>query len=329
MLLNNWQQPVDMPNFKDKKSRNQKFKSRKYLGDIITSSAKVDENVKMRGEKGIGIANQILGILKEVSFGIYHFEMGILFRTSLLINGIIFNTEAMFSLTEKHLKTLEDCDNYFMRNFFNTETGTPIESFFIETSTIPIRFILQGRRMIYYWTILRKSEIELVKRVFLAQQEFPSKNGSDWASQVRQELTACSIFHTDTEIAAMSKYKFKKLVNSGISQLASEYLTNLQVKHSKSKYLHQEAEMKEYLKTDKLSLKEKQLLFKLKVRMTPNKTNFKSKYGNDLSCTLCEDENSVEDLPHLLACPFLVGHPKLSSKINSIKTDDIFGNLDS
>ena len=48
-------------------------------------------------------------------------------------------------------------------------------------------------------------------------------------------------------------------------------------------------------------MKEKQLLFKLKVRMTPNKNNFKSKYGNDLTCTLCKDENSLEDLPHLLA----------------------------
>ena len=70
-------------------------------------------------------------------------------------------------------------------------------------------------------------------------------------------------------------------------------------------------------------------MFKLKVRMTPNKINFKSKYGKDLTCKLCKDENSVEDLPHLLACPFLVGHPKLSSKINSIKIDDIFGNLES
>ena len=165
--------------------------------------------------------------------------MGILFRTSLLINGIMFNTEAMFSLTEKHLKTLEDCDNYLYENFVQ-------------------------HKMMYYWTILRKSEIELVKRVFLAQQEFPSKNGSDWASQVRQELTACSIFHTDTEIAAMSKYKFKKLVNSGISQLASEYLTNLQVKHSKSKYLHQEAEMKKIFKVRQIKSERKTTFVQVK-----------------------------------------------------------------
>ena len=58
--------------------------SEKYLGDVITSNAKIDENIKMRHDKGTGICNDILSILKEVSFGVYHFEMGLLFRTSQL-----------------------------------------------------------------------------------------------------------------------------------------------------------------------------------------------------------------------------------------------------
>ena len=151
--------------------------------------------------------------------------MGLLFPTSLLINGILFNTEAMFSLSSKHVEMLEVCEKYLMRNMFNAEMGTPIESFYIETSTLPLRFILQGRRILYFWTLLRKSECELVKRVFLALREFPAKNGSDWVSQVRQDLTDCEIFHTDEEISKLSKYKFKRLVNTQINQKASEYLT--------------------------------------------------------------------------------------------------------
>ena len=132
----------------------------------------------MRCDKGIGISNQILSTLKEVSFGTYYFEMAILFRTSQLVNGILFNTEAMFSIKEKHLSLLEESDKYLMRSLFDTEMCTPIEGYYIETSTIPFRFILQGRRVMYYWTILRKSESELVKQVFIAQQEFPDKNRS-------------------------------------------------------------------------------------------------------------------------------------------------------
>ena len=40
----------------------------KYLGNGITSNARMDDNIQMRHDKGIGIANQILSILTEVSF---------------------------------------------------------------------------------------------------------------------------------------------------------------------------------------------------------------------------------------------------------------------
>ena len=100
----------------------------KYLG------AKINENVLM--SRDTGISNQMI-VLKELYFGIYHFEMGLLFRTSQLLNGILFNTEAMSSLTSKHLDMLEECDKQLMRNIFNAEIGKPIESFFIETSTLP------------------------------------------------------------------------------------------------------------------------------------------------------------------------------------------------
>ena len=85
----------------------------------------------MRHDKGIGICNQILSLLKEVSFGVFHFEMGLLFWTTQLLNAILFNTEALFSITEKHVLLLENCDNYFMSSLFNVEIGTLIESFFL------------------------------------------------------------------------------------------------------------------------------------------------------------------------------------------------------
>ena len=297
----------------------------KYLGDIITSDTKIDENIKMRHDKGLGIANQILSILKEVSFGVFHFEMGLLFRTSLLLNGILFNTEVLFSMTEKHISVLEDCDKYLLRSLFNAEMGTPIESLFIETSTIPLRFVLKGRKIMYYWTLLRKSENELVKRVFSALQKFSTKN--DWYQQVRAEMSDCGINYSDEEIAKMNKFKFKNIVDKKIKDNAAQYLTSLQTKHTKSKLLHQSPIIKEYLTTEKLSTREKQLLFKLRTMTTPNKTHFKGKYKDDLSCTLCNDPNTEENLKHLLCCTYLMTDIQLSQGIKEIKYEDIFGNL--
>ena len=91
--------------------------------------------------------------------------------------------------------------------------GTPIESLFIETATVPLRFILQGRRIMYYWTILKKEENELVKRVFVAMKEFRTSN--DWLSQVESDLQSWDIQQTEAEMKAMSRYKFKTLVKKG------------------------------------------------------------------------------------------------------------------
>ena len=234
----------------------------KYLGDVITSNAKIDENIQMRHNKGIGICNQILSVLKEVSFGVFHFEMGLLFRTTQLLNGILFNTEALFSITEKHVLLLEDCDKYLMRSLFNAEMGNPIESFNIETSTVPLRFVLRGRRIMYYWTLLQKGQEELAKRVFLAMREFHVKG--DWYSQVKEYLITCDIQLSEEEISKMTKFQFKKLVDTKIREKSMEYLTELQIKHSKSLFLHQGPKMQEYLTTAQLTIRQKQLLFKLR-----------------------------------------------------------------
>ena len=47
----------------------------KYLGVILTSDCKINSNIEERVNKGMGIVNQIISFLKEISFGEYYFEM--------------------------------------------------------------------------------------------------------------------------------------------------------------------------------------------------------------------------------------------------------------
>ena len=99
------------------------------------------------------------------------------------------------------------------------------------------------------------------------------------------------------------------------------------MKHSKTVYLYQGLVMKTYLTCAKLNTREKQLLFKLRTRTTPNKSNYKNKYKGDLTCILCKDPNSEENLAHLLNCTYLSNNPQLRD-IHTIKCEDIFGCLD-
>ena len=216
----------------------------------------------MRYDKGIGISNGILSTLKEVSFGIYHFQMGLMFRTSLLLNGILFNTEAMFSVTDKHISTLEETDRYLLRQILGTGTETPIESLYIETASLPVKYIWKGRRIMYYWTMLHKGEDEIAKQVFSAMKEFPSKK-SDWMTQLNEDLRYFDIEETEEEITKMKRDKFKEIVDKKIRIKASENLTKLQMKHSKSMYLYQNDVMAEYLTKHILLVRQKQMLFRL------------------------------------------------------------------
>ena len=214
-----------------------------------------------------------------------------------------------------------------MRQLFEVEAGTPLEAFYIESSTLPIRHVLMGRRIMYLHTLLKKNDDELAKRVFTAQNEFPSKKKTDWVSRVRKDLSDCEINLSDTEISQLSSYQFKSLVKNKIECKAMEYLTDLQMSHKKTKYLYHNEKIQEYLTTQELSIKQKKILFKMRTRMCPNKTNFSKKYEGNLTCSLCENPDVKESEIHLLECPFLKNHPKLQDEISKVKYEDIYKHL--
>ena len=65
----------------------------------------------------------------------------------------------------------------------------------------------------------------------------------------------------------------------------------------------------------------------MRVKMSQNKTNFKSMYKGDLSCILCKDKSTIESEIHLLNCSFLNKVPELSKQIKKIKYEDIFKDI--
>ena len=298
--------------------------SEKYLGDILVNTGKIDENLKARQSKGVGIVNQIMGLLKEISFGSYFFQMALVFRNSQLINGTLFNMEALHGVNKKHLDVIEESDKMLFRNIFDCPQGTPLEAFFLETSTIPLRFILQGRRLMYLWTLLKKPKTELAREVYDAQKLFKTKGS--WVEKVEEDLKSCEINLSDDEIQNLSQYKMSKLVKSKIREQADFFLLKMKAKHVKTEKLFPIPKMNDYLLSEELNTEEKRLLFKLRISMIPLKGNFSNAHS-DTQCDLCEEEDSEETQIHLLQCSFIVNHPQLQSVIKSIKYNDIFENL--
>ena len=132
----------------------------------------------------------------------------------------------------------------------------------MELSVVPVRFLLIGRRLNFYWNILQKDEEELVRKVFNTQKLFPVKN--DFICQIESDLEYCNIEQTEEEISKMKKSTFQNIVDEKIREVCSQYLLSLKNSHSKSVNLKYSNEMQPYLRNEQLSIQEKKLMFRIK-----------------------------------------------------------------
>ena len=289
----------------------------RYLGDVITSDCKVDSNILDRVSKGTGHANEILGILSEISFGYHYFSMALQFRNAKLINGMFCSIEALYGLNKSHIDQLEQVDKFFMRKVFSCVLTTPTEAYYLETGALPLRFIIAGRRLLYYWTILHKPDNELVKQALRAQQIIPVKN--DWWLTILEDLKEYDIDLSEHEISTMRKSTFKHLVDMKIREASRKHLFQLKSKHSKSNGL-QTYKLQSYLTSNELSTDEKKLLFQLRTRTYNCKANFKNQFGLNITCLICGSEDNQQ---HLLFC----SRTTEDVDISGVTYGDIFGIL--
>ena len=288
-----------------------------YLGEILSSDGKINDNITGRHNKGIGAANTIISLLKEVYFGKYYFEMAFLFRNSMLINSMLCSIEALYGLKDTHIEKLESVDRYFLRKLLNASSKTAVEALYLETGVMPLRFTIISRRLMFYWTLLSKSENELVRKVYDAQKLAPLKN--DWVLQIKDDLESCNINLTEAEISKMKRNKFKCIVKEKVREQARNFLVKLKSTHSKSKSLNENFKLQPYLKTDKMSQEEKKLLFKFRTNTYDCKVNFRWNFS-DTKCLVCTQEDTQE---HLINCPMFD-----NLNLESFRYENIFGKLE-
>ena len=220
---------------------------------------------------------------------------------------------------------MEAVNEHLVRNFLSTHSKTPKELLYLETSTIPIRFILKARRLGYFHHILTRDSSELINRVYCAQKRRPVKD--DWYLTVQKDLADLHIDLSDDQIKNMTKIQFKLYLKKIVSDAAFSDLLKIKDSHSKgSDIVYSKFELQPYLKSNLLNSNEKFLLFKLRSRMTPVKSNFKSMFV-DINCMLCGSDVPQSDL-HLLECSKIIENCPTLNEDNETEYLDIFSNLE-
>ena len=141
-----------------------------YLGDVVSKTGKIRPTIEARKAKGYGILTNVLAIINEVPLGHWKIDAGLQLRQAMLLNGVLFNSEAWHNVSQDDLNILEKVDEALLRGILKAHSKIPLEALFLETSSIPIRLIVAGRRLMYLHTILQKSQSEMIRKVYDVQK---------------------------------------------------------------------------------------------------------------------------------------------------------------
>ena len=105
----------------------------------MSKSGSIQHTIQKRKAKGDGIVAEILSIKNEISLGKHRIDVALKLREAMLINGILFNSEAWHDLTLAHIAKLESIDEALIKGILKAHTTTPKEFLYLETGAVPLR----------------------------------------------------------------------------------------------------------------------------------------------------------------------------------------------
>ena len=203
----------------------------KYLGDLINTSGTIRNTVEERRNKGLGIANEIIAILNEIPLGRYKMEIGLKLRQAMLINGMLYNSEAWHNVTESEIRLLESVDEFLLRALVKAHSKTPLEFLYLEAGALPIRFIISSRRLLFHNNILKRENQELIRRIYNEQLNNPTKG--DFVEMIKDDFKTFNIVQNDEEIRNSTTSTYKEHIKKCAKSAAFNYLIRKQTKHTK------------------------------------------------------------------------------------------------
>ena len=92
----------------------------------------------------------------------------------MLINGMLYNSEAWHAITEAQIRILVTVDESLLRALVNEHAKTPLEFLSLEAGAMQIRFMLSARRLTFHQTILKRDKSEITTKIYEEQKLHPT-----------------------------------------------------------------------------------------------------------------------------------------------------------
>ena len=83
----------------------------KYLGDFLSVKANSKGTIAARKARGYGILGEIGELLRDIPFGPWRTQIGLLLRKAWFINSCLANIEMWIGMSDNDLKDLEIIDH--------------------------------------------------------------------------------------------------------------------------------------------------------------------------------------------------------------------------
>jgi hypothetical protein len=206
----------------------------KYLGDFLTSKANSKDTLEARKARGYAILGNISALLKDVPMGNRRTQIGLDLRKSWFINSCLFNSEVWGGISETNLKDLNIIDHKILQVITGAQAKVPTEMLYLETSQLPLAHIISVRRLVYWQTILKRKDTELIKQVYQAMKPSPLKG--DWIELLKDDLEKGGLtLEDEVKISTLTKLSFKNDLKKKIRQLSQDELECVKSGHDKVK----------------------------------------------------------------------------------------------
>ena len=228
---------------------------------------------------------------------------------------MLTNCEVWNTITQNEISQLEEVDKLLLRKILNVATSCPIEALYLELGCVPLRYIIQSRRVNYLHHLVTRSESEMLSQFFYTQWNYPAKK-NEWTEKVREDLEDLGIEENLENMKKMSKHTFKNLVKKRVLDKTLVDLLGKKEQHKKMKNLeYTQLEMQEYFKNKDISPTQARIIFKFRTRMEKFSENFKGGKPTQ-QCPVCT--SSTDTQSHSFSCPVIVESLKISGSLEDI-----------
>ena len=259
-----------------------------YLGDVLSGDGKNTKNINKRISKGIGIMSSIFNLLDQISLGSFYFEISVILRESMFLNGILTNIDVWHNVKKSEIDELEELDRSLLKKILKVPMTTPNESLYLELGILPIGIIIKARRILYLHYLVNSDKKEMLYKFFIIQWLNPIRG--DWSELVKEDMTNFGINFKLEDLTQISKQSFKIMVKKKARECAFEELIKMKNGHSKMEMTkYSDIKMQDYTKSESINLKDALNLFKFRTRMAEFGENFRAG-ASQILCPLCQED---------------------------------------